>query len=72
MYMEAAQFNRPPNYQVNQICNAIDQAPFGNDILDKIYSGVVALFGNETCQNTKPTYSSKFFMGWGWQVMNYV
>ncbi|KAK2423912.1 lysosomal Pro-X carboxypeptidase [Trifolium repens] len=68
MYTEAAQFNRPPNYPVNQICNAIDQAPFGNDILDKIYSGVVALFGNETCQNTKPTYSSKFFMGWGWQT----
>jgi lysosomal Pro-X carboxypeptidase len=70
MYTEAAQFNMPPEYPVNQICNAIDQASFGNDILDKIYSGLVAFFGNQTCQATNPTYSSEIDMGWGWQVMN--
>jgi lysosomal Pro-X carboxypeptidase len=69
MYTEAAQFNIPPEYPVNKICNAIDQASFGNDILDKIYSGLVSFFGNQTCKDANPTYSSKINMGWGWQVV---
>ncbi|KAK2419029.1 lysosomal Pro-X carboxypeptidase [Trifolium repens] len=81
MYTEAAQFNIPPEYPVNKICNAmqrkryvkkkicnaIDQASFGNDILDKIYSGLVSFFGNQTCKDANPTYSSEIDMGWGWQ-----
>jgi lysosomal Pro-X carboxypeptidase len=68
--MGAAQYNMPPDYPVNKICKAIDQASFGNNnILDKIYLGLVAGYGNRTCLDTNPTYSSQFFMGWGWQVV---
>ncbi|KAK2423676.1 lysosomal Pro-X carboxypeptidase [Trifolium repens] len=68
-YMGASQYNMPPDYPVNKICKAIDQASFGNNnILDKIYLGLVAGYGNRTCLDTNPTYSSQFFMGWGWQT----
>jgi lysosomal Pro-X carboxypeptidase len=69
MYMGAAQYNMPPYYLVNKIFNAIDQASFENKILENIYSGLVVGYGNQTCLDTNPTYSSKFFMGWGWQVV---
>jgi hypothetical protein len=49
MYAVAAQYNWPPQYPVTMICNAIDQASYGNNIIDKIYSGVVAVYGNDTC-----------------------
>ncbi|MCH82400.1 lysosomal pro-X carboxypeptidase-like protein, partial [Trifolium medium] len=69
MYMHAAQYNMPPDYPVNRICNAIDQASFGSNILDKIYSGLVAGYGNQTlCIDTNPTIPSWHFMGWGWQI----
>jgi hypothetical protein len=59
----------PPYYIVNKIFNAIDQASFENKILENIYSGLVVGYGNQTCLDTNPTYSSQFFMGWGWQVV---
>jgi lysosomal Pro-X carboxypeptidase len=67
--MRAAQYNMPPYYPVNKICNAIDQASFENNILDKIYSDLVVGYGNQTCLDTNPAYSSKFFIGSEWQVV---
>jgi len=52
MYDSAAQYNAPPSYPFNMICNAIDQATFGNKILEKIYAGAVAIYGNGRCLNT--------------------
>ncbi|PNX59747.1 lysosomal pro-X carboxypeptidase-like protein, partial [Trifolium pratense] len=40
MYTAAAQYNHPPEYPVTMICNGIDEASFGDTILDKIYSGM--------------------------------
>jgi lysosomal Pro-X carboxypeptidase len=66
MYVSAAQYNMPPEYPVNMICNAIDQASHGHNIIDRIYSGVVAFYGNHTCHIHHST--SKKDDGWGWQV----
>ncbi|KAK2354036.1 lysosomal Pro-X carboxypeptidase [Trifolium repens] len=66
MYASAAQYNMPPEYPVNMICNAIDQASHGHNIIDKIYSGVVAFYGNHTCHIHHST--SKKDDGWGWQT----
>jgi lysosomal Pro-X carboxypeptidase len=52
------------------ISNAIDQASYGNNIIDKIYSGVVAVYGNDTCLIDPSTYISEIEEGWGWQVIS--
>jgi lysosomal Pro-X carboxypeptidase len=70
MYAVAAQYNWPPQYPVTMICNAIDQASYGNNIIDKIYSGVVAVYGNDTCLIDPSTYISEIEEGWGWQVIS--
>ncbi|KAH8501837.1 hypothetical protein H0E87_016565 [Populus deltoides] len=38
----AAQYDRPPRYPVDPVCKGIDSAPEGSDVLDKIFSGIVA------------------------------
>ncbi|CAL5183538.1 unnamed protein product [Lathyrus oleraceus] len=79
MYVFAAQYNHPSSSPVTTICNGIDKASFGNDVLDKIYSGIVAFIGNDTCQINDPTSISETpisetdietetRMGWGWQI----
>ncbi|KAK2423992.1 lysosomal Pro-X carboxypeptidase [Trifolium repens] len=68
MYTAAAQYNHPPEYPVTVICNGIDEASFGNNILDKIYSGVVAQKGNGTCKINSPTNISETSVGWEWQT----
>ncbi|WJX68849.1 lysosomal Pro-Xaa carboxypeptidase [Trifolium repens] len=68
MYTAAAQDNHPPKYPVTVICNGIDEASFGNNILDKIYSGVVARNGNGTCKINSPTNKSETLEGWEWQT----
>lgn len=77
MYADAAQYNEPPRYPVNVVCGAIDAAPEGTDILGKIFAGVVAYMGNQSCYDMggfgSPTQS---YDTWTWQVafsflMNY-
>lgn len=70
MYSSAAQYNAPSRDSINLICNGIDQAAFGN-ILDKIYAGAVAFYGNGTCLNTNPYVSDieeEVQEGWRWQT----
>ncbi|KAJ1388976.1 Peptidase S28 [Sesbania bispinosa] len=68
MYASAAQYNRPPIYPVNVICGGIDGAPFGSDILSKIFAGVVAYRGNSTCKVNGVTNVSETSVGWSWQT----
>ncbi|RHN75383.1 putative lysosomal Pro-Xaa carboxypeptidase [Medicago truncatula] len=68
MYTSAAQYNHPPDYPVTVICSGIDKASFGNNILDKIYSGVVAYKGNGTCKVNNPKNISETDVGWRWQT----
>lgn len=67
-YALAAQYGRPPVYKATAICNAIDGA-HNSDILDRIFSGVVAYYGAEkTCYNTtQSSYNSQTTLGWAWQ-----
>lgn len=71
MYSYVTQYNVPPSDSVNLICNGIDQATFGNNILDKIYAAVVAFNGSGSCLNTNPAYVSdieeEIQEGWRWR-----
>ena len=73
MYSVAAQYNSPPEYPVTKICGAIDGAYSAeNDILSKIYAGVVAYYGNSSCQfdDGGLPFSLESIFGWLWQVGN--
>jgi lysosomal Pro-X carboxypeptidase len=71
VYAYAAQYNDPPVYPVTEICDGIDRASFGNNILDKIYSGVVAFHrGVKTCHHMNfSTNIHEIDLEWGWQVV---
>lgn len=73
IYASSAQYNDPPHYPVNIVCGGIDGAPSGSDILSKIFAGVVAYIGNQSCyvnddepKNLSETNDDAW--GWGWQV----
>ncbi|KAL5698348.1 lysosomal Pro-Xaa carboxypeptidase [Ranunculus cassubicifolius] len=69
LYCEAAQYNRPPEYLVTEICNAIDNDPTGVDIPTRIHAGVVAYKGEKSCYDINefnlPTDTN---VGWDWQT----
>ena len=71
VYADAAQYNQPPKYPVNMLCGGIDGAALGtdNDILSKIFAGVVAHEGNMSCYVNPPTIESETTVGWRWQVI---
>lgn len=68
-YAAAAQYGRPPVYKATAICNAIDDGAHTSDILDRIFSGVVAYYGAEkACYNTtQSSFDSQTSLGWAWQ-----
>ncbi|KAG6789120.1 hypothetical protein POTOM_005210 [Populus tomentosa] len=66
MYAYAAQNNRPPRDRVNEVCKGIDGGGFGDDILSRIFGGVVAYSENLSCYVntlTDPAAAG----GWAWQ-----
>ncbi|KAJ6715680.1 PROTEASE S28 PRO-X CARBOXYPEPTIDASE-RELATED [Salix koriyanagi] len=54
MYISAAQYNAPPTYPVNKVCGGIDGGGFGDDVLGKIFHGLVAYKGNRSCYVNAP------------------
>ncbi|KAL8170907.1 hypothetical protein V2J09_022711 [Rumex salicifolius] len=69
-YAVAAQYGRPPVYRATTICNAIDGS-HNADVLDRVFSGLVAYYGyyNKTCYNTtESSFGSQTSLGWGWQT----
>jgi len=46
MFLSTAQYDAPI---VTAICEGIDAAAYGDDILSRIYAGVVVFYGNSTC-----------------------
>ncbi|KAK9279803.1 hypothetical protein L1049_013485 [Liquidambar formosana] len=66
-YTGAAQYNRPPNFQVTMVCRSIDGASEGTDILGRIYAGIVSYRGNRSCYNTTSSLT-EISVGWKWQV----
>ncbi|CBI23429.3 hypothetical protein VitviT2T_019541 [Vitis vinifera] len=69
MYSIAAQYDRPPMYPVTVVCNGIDGGLQGTDILDRIFSGIVASRGNKSCYDMgQSSFPSETEEGWNWQV----
>ncbi|XP_038706140.1 lysosomal Pro-X carboxypeptidase-like isoform X2 [Tripterygium wilfordii] len=67
MYTNSAQYDNFPEKPVNDICNAIDGAPAGTDILDRVAAGVNASFmGNSSCHRMS-AYSPRNTSEWEWQ-----
>jgi lysosomal Pro-X carboxypeptidase len=64
----AAQYDRPPRYPVDPVCKGIDSAPEGSDVLDKIFSGIVAYFREKPCYNLDAFFSAETLDGWTWRV----
>ncbi|XP_074277463.1 uncharacterized protein LOC141601097 [Silene latifolia] len=74
-YIRAAQYDFPPYNPVESICKGIDGAPKTADAIDKVYAGLLSLFGNITCFSGSeasqvpavdtPTDTT---FGWPWQV----
>ncbi|KAK9939961.1 hypothetical protein M0R45_016640 [Rubus argutus] len=67
MYSGAAQYNDPPRYPVTMICGGIDGASSTDDILTKIFAGVVAYNGNWSCYVNQPRNETETDVGWRWQ-----
>ncbi|PRQ56933.1 putative lysosomal Pro-Xaa carboxypeptidase [Rosa chinensis] len=68
MYARAAQYDRPPNYPVTVVCGGIDGASSTDDILTKIFAGVVAYTGNQSCYVNQPRNVTERHVGWAWQT----
>ncbi|KAG5522957.1 hypothetical protein RHGRI_034940 [Rhododendron griersonianum] len=68
IYAIAAQYDSPPSYPVSQVCERIDGANEGTDILGRIFAGFVAVAGNMTCYRFKEYYTTSKLDGWTWQV----
>ncbi|TYI80501.1 hypothetical protein E1A91_D05G091700v1 [Gossypium mustelinum] len=70
IYSEVAQYDHPPSYPLNIICRGIDGAPKGTDILGRIFAGVVAYMGNNSCydMNEFNRPNDETYIGWRWQT----
>ncbi|KAK4358642.1 hypothetical protein RND71_020871 [Anisodus tanguticus] len=66
-YAKVAQYNNPPSYPVTVVCGGIDGAPKGSHILDRIFAGIVAHQGNQSCYNTS-NIPNETSLGWEWQT----
>ncbi|KAG8483425.1 hypothetical protein CXB51_022239 [Gossypium anomalum] len=68
MYAVVAQYDSPPWYPVTVVCGGIDGANEKQNILDKIFAGVVAYKGNRSCYINPPTNESETYVKWRWQT----
>ena len=57
MYTGAAQYDDPQESPVNKACNGIDGALEGTDTLDRIFSGIVDLRGEDSCHDVDEFFS---------------
>lgn len=79
LYREAAQYDNPPTYPVSVICDAIDHTHSSPNetTLQKIFAGMVAYRGNNSCYNVDTTMlvsdpissQDQISEGWLWQVI---
>ncbi|KAK9676931.1 hypothetical protein RND81_11G110800, partial [Saponaria officinalis] len=68
IYVTAAQYDFPPYYPVASICKGIDGAPKSADAIDKVYAGLLSLFGNITCISGSDTPTDDTSLAWPWQI----
>nr|GMD24141.1 lysosomal Pro-X carboxypeptidase-like [Ipomoea batatas] len=75
-YCVAAQYDTPAQQPVRVVCGAIDGAPEGADLLDRIHAVVVAIQGNKPCYTISAIEGNQSFYtvsagrndGWSWQT----
>ncbi|CAI9104933.1 OLC1v1003725C2 [Oldenlandia corymbosa var. corymbosa] len=68
-YASAAQYNAPPRYPVTQFCKGADKSPDGSGVLDRIFAGLVSLYGNLSCYDTSRfSYPTETNIGYAWQT----
>ncbi|KAI3450648.1 hypothetical protein Pfo_007313 [Paulownia fortunei] len=69
IYGYAAQYNLQPFDSVRMVCDGIDGAPKGTDVLGRIFAGVVSYKGNTTCYDTDEyNIPDETNLGWSWQT----
>ncbi|XP_044483605.1 lysosomal Pro-X carboxypeptidase-like [Mangifera indica] len=69
IYADVAQYNDPPTYPLTVVCGGIDGAPEGTDILGKIFAGVIAFAGDNSCYDVDEfNHPSETATGWKWQT----
>ncbi|KAH8482859.1 hypothetical protein H0E87_030082 [Populus deltoides] len=68
IYMASAQYDAPPSYPVTMVCKSVDEPSFGNDILGRIFAGMVAYQGELPCYVNEPTKETETDVGWSWQT----
>ncbi|KAH9704150.1 prolylcarboxypeptidase-like protein [Citrus sinensis] len=69
MYTGAAQYDDPQESPVNKACNGIDGALEGTDTLDRIFSGIVDLRGEDSCHDVDEFFSDATLdSSWGRQT----
>ena len=72
MYTGAAQYDDPQEYPVNKACEGIDGDSEGTYTLGRIFSGIVALRGENSCHDVDEFFSDETLdSSWGWQVCDY-
>ncbi|GAY67005.1 hypothetical protein CUMW_253280, partial [Citrus unshiu] len=69
MYTGAAQYDDPQEYPVNKACEGIDGDSEGTYTLGRIFSGIVALRGENSCHDVDEFFSDETLdSSWGWQT----
>ncbi|KAH9704169.1 prolylcarboxypeptidase-like protein [Citrus sinensis] len=73
MYTGAAQYDDPQEYPVNKACEGIDGDSEGTYTLGRIFSGIVALRGENSCHDVDEFFSDETLdSSWGWQDIRVV
>lgn len=68
IYSEAAQYDYPPEFPVSIVCGGINKASAARtDILDRIFSGVVAYLGKRSCYDMNE-FNYPDTDEWRWQT----
>ena len=68
LYVSAAQYDNPSSNPVKSVCDAIDGAPKGSDVLDKIASASNANIVLP-CHIALGYLYNQRYNGWFWQVI---
>ncbi|XP_050282081.1 uncharacterized protein LOC126722960 [Quercus robur] len=69
LYSVVAQYDSPPDYPVTTVCKGIDGGANGTDILGRIFSGVIAYYGeSRKCYDLNDFFSTDKLSAWDWQT----
>ncbi|XP_020580076.1 lysosomal Pro-X carboxypeptidase-like [Phalaenopsis equestris] len=67
LFSASAQYDDPKMKPVSRICAGIDKEPNGTSVLQRIVSGIKAVYGGSKCFDIAGT-DEDLISGWSWQV----